>query len=61
MKLLRLHVENFGKLQNFTYSFDEGLNVLLEENGWGRACGRYSKTLKRTLSKSRGKKSAKQA
>ena len=37
MKLLRLHVENFGKLQNFTYSFDEGLNVLLEENGWGKS------------------------
>ena len=37
MKLLRLHVENFGKLQNFSYSFDEGLNVLLEENGWGKS------------------------
>ena len=37
MKLLRLHVENFGKLQNFSYSFDKGLNVLLEENGWGKS------------------------
>ena len=37
MKLLRLHVENFGKLQNFSYSFDEGLNVLLQENGWGKS------------------------
>ena len=37
MKLIRLHVENFGKLQNFAYSFDEGLNVLLEENGWGKS------------------------
>ena len=37
MKLLRLHVENFGKLQNFACSFDEGLNVLLEENGWGKS------------------------
>ena len=37
MKLLRLHVENFGKLQNFDYSFDKGLNVLLEENGWGKS------------------------
>ena len=37
MKLLRLHVENFGKLQNFDYSFGEGLNTLLEENGWGKS------------------------
>ncbi len=37
MKLLRLHVENFGKLQNFDYSFDKGLNVLLQENGWGKS------------------------
>ena len=37
MKLLRLHVENFGKLQSFDFSFEEGLNVLLEENGWGKS------------------------
>ncbi len=37
MKLLRLHVENFGKLQNFDFSFDKGLNILLEENGWGKS------------------------
>ena len=37
MRLIRLHVENFGKLQNFDYSFDKGLNVLLEENGWGKS------------------------
>ena len=37
MKLIRLHVENFGKLQNFDFSFEEGLNILLEENGWGKS------------------------
>ena len=37
MKLIRLHVENFGKLQNFDFSFEKGLNVLLEENGWGKS------------------------
>ena len=37
MKLLRLHVENFGKLQSFDYSFEKGLNVLLKENGWGKS------------------------
>ena len=37
MKLIRLHVENFGKLQNFEYSFKDGMNVILEENGWGKS------------------------
>ena len=37
MKLIRLHVENFGKLQNFDFSFEKGLNVLLQENGWGKS------------------------
>lgn len=37
MKLIRLHVENFGKLQNLDFSFDRGLNILLEENGWGKS------------------------
>ena len=37
MKLLRLHVENFGKLHGFDFSFDAGLNVLLRENGWGKS------------------------
>ena len=37
MKLIRLHVENFGNLQNFEYSFENGLNVLLQENGWGKS------------------------
>ena len=37
MKLIRLHIENFGKLQNFDYSFNKGLNILLEENGWGKS------------------------
>ena len=37
MKLIKLHVENFGKLQNFDMSFGEGLNILLRENGWGKS------------------------
>ena len=37
MKLIRLHVENFGKLQNFDFSFQEALNILLKENGWGKS------------------------
>ena len=37
MKLIRLQIENFGKLQNFSYSFHDGLNTFLEENGWGKS------------------------
>ncbi len=37
MKLLHIHVENFGKLQNFEYMFEDGLNVLHQPNGWGKS------------------------
>ena len=37
MKLLSCHVENFGKLSDFSYVFEEGLNVFLAENGWGKS------------------------
>lgn len=37
MRLIRLHIENFGKLQNFDFSFDAGINILLKENGWGKS------------------------
>lgn len=36
MKLVRLHIENFGKFSNFDYNFNENLNVILKENGWGK-------------------------
>ena len=36
MKLLRLHVENFGTLHDFHMELSGGLNVLHEENGWGK-------------------------
>lgn len=36
MKLLRCHIENFGKLSNFDYEFAEGLNVINEKNGFGK-------------------------
>lgn len=35
--LLKLcYVQGFGKLQDFTYEFKEGLNVICTENGWGK-------------------------
>ena len=37
MKLLSCHIENFGKLKDFTYYFEDDLNVLFAENGWGKS------------------------
>ena len=34
MRLLKMHADNFGRLHDFTFAFDNGLNVILEENGW---------------------------
>ena len=36
MKLLKCHIENFGKLSNYDYSFEDGLNTIKEENGFGK-------------------------
>lgn len=36
MKLLKLHIDNFGTLRNYDYEFRDGLNVFREENGWGK-------------------------
>lgn len=37
MRLISLHIENFGKLQNENISFEPGMNSLLRENGWGKS------------------------
>ncbi len=37
MKLLRCYIENYGKLQHFEYEFNDHLNIILEENGWGKS------------------------
>jgi len=37
MLLKRCYVQGFGKLQEFTYEFSEGLNVICTENGWGKS------------------------
>ena len=36
MKLNELYIENFGKLSDYRYTFSQGLNVLNEENGYGK-------------------------
>jgi len=37
MKLIRVDVENFGTLSNFKYDFNAGLNIIKEENGFGKS------------------------
>ncbi len=37
MKLLRCYIENYGKLHEFSYDFNDKLNTILQENGWGKS------------------------
>lgn len=37
MKLIQLHVENFGKLSGYDLRFRDGLQILCHENGWGKS------------------------
>lgn len=37
MKLKKCYVSSFGKLKNYTYNFDDGINTIKEENGWGKS------------------------
>lgn len=37
MLLKRCYVQGFGKLQDFSYEFSEGLNIICTENGWGKS------------------------
>lgn len=36
MKLVTCHIENFGRLSNFNYDFNDGLNTVKKENGFGK-------------------------
>ena len=37
MQILRIHIENFGKLHDFDMEFREGLNHINAANGWGKS------------------------
>lgn len=37
MKLISCHVDNFGTLHDFNMQFEEGLQVILQDNGWGKS------------------------
>lgn len=36
MKLKSCYIAGFGRIKDFTYDFTDGLNGILEENGWGK-------------------------
>ncbi len=36
MKLISMHIDDFGGLHNYDFNFEEGLNVVLHDNGWGK-------------------------
>lgn len=36
MRLISIHIENFGKISNLDFVAEEGLNVVCAENGWGK-------------------------
>ena len=37
MKLISCHIENFGKLHDWSHDFTSGSNVFCEDNGWGKS------------------------
>lgn len=37
MKIINAHIENFGKLHDEIFTFDDGLNVISEDNGFGKS------------------------
>lgn len=36
MRLIKCHINSFGKLQDFDYDFEQGVNSLFEKNGYGK-------------------------
>lgn len=37
VKIISCYVENFGKLHDYSVDFSDGLNIVCEENGWGKS------------------------
>lgn len=37
MRILSCHIENFGKLHDYTEDFHDGANIVCQENGWGKS------------------------
>ena len=36
MKLIECNIAGFGAFKNYKLSFNDGLNVILQPNGWGK-------------------------
>ncbi|XME01569.1 ATP-binding protein [Lachnospiraceae bacterium C1.1] len=37
MRLISCHVENFGKVSDFSFDFNPGVNNIVQDNGWGKS------------------------
>jgi len=37
LKLLRIHIDNFGKINDLDLEFSDGINVIKEPNAWGKS------------------------
>lgn len=37
MEILSCHIENFGKIHDYSMEFRPGANIICEENGWGKS------------------------
>ena len=37
MKLKKVYISSFGKFKDFSYEFKDGLNVIMQDNGWGKS------------------------
>ncbi|MBQ0043227.1 MAG: AAA family ATPase [Lachnospiraceae bacterium] len=37
MRLISLHIDNFGTLSDYSYEFNRGLNMICEKNGYGKS------------------------
>lgn len=37
MKIISCHIENFGKIQDADIDFNDGVNTIIEKNGWGKS------------------------
>lgn len=37
MRITKIHIENFGRLSQFNLDLHDGLNTVMEENGWGKS------------------------
>ena len=37
MKLISCYIENFGRMSDVSFTFSQGLNVICQNNGWGKS------------------------